>query len=68
MQSKLVHNIESIIFINRQGFAKYITIFLMNSKLMPSCIIDIVVNDFVKPDFNETKHLGQENKMKIFFP
>lgn len=40
----------------------------MNSKLMPSCIIDIVVNDFVKPDFNETKHLGQEKKMKIFFP
>lgn len=45
-----------------------VTIFLMNSELMPSCIIDIVVNDFVKPDFNETKHLGQENKMKIFFP
>lgn len=39
----------------------------MNSELMPSCIIDIVVNDFVKPDFNETKHLGQENKMKNIF-
>lgn len=35
---------------------------------MPSCIIDIVVNDFNKPDLNETKHLGQENKMIIFFP
>lgn len=74
MQSKLMHNIDSITFISRQGnipsqtrFCK-ITIFLMNSELMPSCIIDIVVNDFVKPDFNETKHLGQENKMNIFFP
>lgn len=40
----------------------------MNSELMPSCIIDIVVSDFDKPDFNETKHLNRKNKMKIFFP
>lgn len=39
----------------------------MNSELMPSCIIDIVVNDFVKPDFNETKHLKQEKQDENFF-
>lgn len=35
---------------------------------MPSCIIDIVVSDFDKPDFNETKHLKQEKQDEnIFF-
>lgn len=30
----------------------------MNLKLMFLCIIDIVVNDFVKLDFNEMKYFG----------
>lgn len=33
-------------------------IFLMNLELMFLCIIDIVVNDFVKLDFNEMKYFG----------